>query len=744
MNRTIKSNKYKTNNMALFDIQIGGDQSIDRILKDLELSFVTILDSGWNGDSYIVKNNKDRPLILKLERMDKYDKNNKFESEYHRQVDFDEHVAKKYPDKFMVLENHGIIENCVFSHSKTNDVITKADDKRKARFIRKNAQPNCYYLLYKPVLDGTFKSIKDQIKNDEILLSDFLIQMIKSMNVYRKLGFIHTDVNISNIMFKRFGKKYQWYWIDYGNITNNKYPDSQLDIERKESVPFYKTDMSSDLLSLIIRFCITSNIIDHKTSGIQKKEFIAGIYNNEKEKYDKVIEYLPKFDNEEQNKINNNIFTLVFRILYPKEYTKYYSIEYDNKEQLVKDKILQCIKHSNDKTYDDLIDNLGGSNPFSKNEEKLLNDNMEKMSKKIVKISDKIQLINLINNKSQKTYTTKDFTTSDGVLNILNLLSKKDLILINHGEHLNILKIKRPNTNQKDIESFIDDKKLELHYSIIDNRKIINNTHDEVYCMHSIGKVFTGFLIMMLLDENIITSNDVKIPLQLDNDVENKLPKTIQDRLEETTMLDVMTHISGLTNYLGNYKDTLRKNNDENPIEPEDFIKYIHPDVKEKGKYNYSNTGLLLCGLSIKHLYNKRMKENKTYNEILNEYIIIPAKLQTFSITRPNNGIFNKNGVDMAEFFHGSPAGGYWISPDDLAKFGVFMIEQIKEKQKIKIYLKKFGGEFYSKNIISHSGAIPGSNHWFTVYLKHNVSIAIMDNNGRHSIQLKYAIDYFS
>jgi len=109
------------------------------------------------------------------------------------------------------LENHGIIKNCVFTHSKTNIILQKTDEKRKARFIRKNSQPNCYYLLYKPVLDGTFASIKDEVKNNEELLLDFLIQIIESINIYRKLGFIHTDVSISNIMFKKNDIGYQWY-----------------------------------------------------------------------------------------------------------------------------------------------------------------------------------------------------------------------------------------------------------------------------------------------------------------------------------------------------------------------------------------------------------------------------------------------------------------------------------------------------------------------------------------------------
>ncbi len=231
--------------------------------------------------------------------------------------------------------------------------MTRANEKRRDRFIRKNSQPDCYYLLYKPVLDGTFRSIRDKIKNNEELLLDFLIQIIKSINIYRKLGFIHTDVNISNIMFKKNNTGYQWYWIDYGNITNNKYPDSLLDIERKEEKSCYKTDMMADLIGIIQNFCMTSNIANHKITGSQKKEFIKTVQENHKKKYNKVVKYLPKMELE--HPMPKNVFIMIFKILFPKQYSNYYGIEYDNKKQIIKNKILICIRHSNDETYDELI-----------------------------------------------------------------------------------------------------------------------------------------------------------------------------------------------------------------------------------------------------------------------------------------------------------------------------------------------------------------------------------------------------
>jgi RIO-like serine/threonine protein kinase len=119
--------------------------------------------------------------------------------------------------------------------------MEKANEIRKARFIRKNSQPHCYYLIYKPILDGTFEDINTEIRNDENKLLDFIIQIVNLINIFRKQGFIHTDINHTNFMYKKDrDEKYIWYIIDYGNITNIEYPDSLLDIERINRNPNYK------------------------------------------------------------------------------------------------------------------------------------------------------------------------------------------------------------------------------------------------------------------------------------------------------------------------------------------------------------------------------------------------------------------------------------------------------------------------------------------------------------------------
>jgi len=120
---------------------------IINLMDSLNLKKIKDLQCGWNGNTYLVEY-INRQLVFKLEKMDVYDKSLPLTSEYFRQIDFDKQIAKKYPNKFMTLIKYDIIDNCDFIHPKTEEVLEKADIKRKERFIRKNSQPNCYYLLY--------------------------------------------------------------------------------------------------------------------------------------------------------------------------------------------------------------------------------------------------------------------------------------------------------------------------------------------------------------------------------------------------------------------------------------------------------------------------------------------------------------------------------------------------------------------------------------------------------------------
>jgi len=376
-----------------------------------------------------------------------------------------------------------------------------------------------------------------------------------------------------------------------------------------------------------------------------------------------------------------------------------------------------------------------------KNEDKVKTKSINRFIKSIISLEDKSNICKYINKVLKSNYD-KDYIINN-IKTIISNLSFEQLIRINKDENFNILKmIKKPCINVKDINNFIKHKNLKLSYTIIN--KNTYNYDNNIYSMHSIGKVFTGFLIMILLNEEVFTKEDILSKPKFNNKILQQLPAKVVERLNEITMLDLMTHKSGLGCYGLNYVAGLEKNHKNIPYNPEDFIKYIDDVMYEKNKLHYSNSGFLLLGLCIEELYNIKNNISVKYNYILYKYIIIPAKLSTFSITRPKNGLFNNNkDLTIAEYISGNPAGSYYISTKELAKFGVFILKYIKNT-KIMKYIKLYGEEFYKDNIICHGGGLPGSSCYLFVYLKHNISISIMDNNGNDSYILRHAITYLS
>lgn len=361
--------KYKTKYLELsktqMDIQSGsGIESLKLILDLNNLELISELSSGWNGTIYKVKNaNNNKEYILKLEKLDEYDENNNLTSEYYRQVDFDERISSVNPDKFMILKNHGIVLNCDYEHPKRDEVIEKANYTRKQRFLRKNSQTKCYYLLYKPILDGTFNDVKNIIKQNELELCQFILQIVSSINIYRKEGFIHTDFSPDNIMYKLNDNKYQWYIIDYGNITNNTYPDSLLDLERLEQNPYYKTLLVGDLLNLIEKFGLDDKINKIKSDKNFNKKIKKDVNFNH------IKSYIPDsiYDMTDGDNYIQWYIKIITKILYPEKYIEYNSDEQNQIENLVimsdftKSFLLECISHSADDNYDELLEKLSNN-----------------------------------------------------------------------------------------------------------------------------------------------------------------------------------------------------------------------------------------------------------------------------------------------------------------------------------------------------------------------------------------------
>lgn len=315
---------------------------------------------------------------------------------------------------------------------------------------------------------------------------------------------------------------------------------------------------------------------------------------------------------------------------------------------------------------------------------------------------------------------------------------------------------------------------------------------DAPFAMHSIGKVFTGMLLMSMIQQGIISEKMIDEPLELEDHVIKELSKKgiPKESIEKMSLRQVMQHTSGLGDYLGNYQNAIKSDLETGqPLptieKPEDLLRFADKNIKtlEKGERSYSNLGSLLFGLSIQHHYNKKLNlqikkaekhieylKNKRdhvgkgsagrtkksnlntqiqvheerlqklksaylpYSKILRKEIISPAGLESFSEKRPLNAHYHDK--DPNAHLYGGPAGGYWISVKDLDKFGQFICKQYSQEnsdQETSLHqlLEKYGEEFYGGGVIEHNGAVPSGSGHFSVFLNQGTSVAVLSDQSR-------------
>jgi len=243
------------------------------------------------------------------------------------------------------------------------------------------------------------------------------------------------------------------------------------------------------------------------------------------------------------------------------------------------------------------------------------------------------------------------------------------------------------------------------------------------FSMHSVGKVFTQMLVFKMIRKGILTEADLNKSPKLDESVKKLLSLEVKERLEKVTLHQLMTHQAGLGDYLGGYFKAIESGNIPEMKSAENFLQFADSDVSVIGKHRYSNVGLLLVGLAVQHAYGA------SYNAILQKEIIDIVGMPTFTPWRPDNAKVN-SADPIAPHLVGSPAGGYWVTADDLAKFGQWIYKQVQADPELETLMKKYGQEFYSAEhrTVSHSGSIPSSNAFLSVSLATgNVAAVLSD-----------------
>lgn len=258
-----------------------------------------------------------------------------------------------------------------------------------------------------------------------------------------------------------------------------------------------------------------------------------------------------------------------------------------------------------------------------------------------------------------------------------------------------------------------------------------------IFAIHSIGKVYTGILTLIMLQNNVITEEALSNPLEIDDYLMRALPLSVQNQLKTATLYEIMVHKGGFCDYLEKYVNYIEKSLEKNCLpdklqKPEDFLSFADEKIVklEPKATHYSNLGILLLGLSIQYHYKKI--ESLDYNAILKKYILDQARITSFYNSRPKQGLFNEKDP-VARYICGSPAGGYWTSVKDLHKFGQWIQKKCKQEPKFLYLIEKYGQEFYSieNKELHHGGGIPSSSAFFSIFLDKGIIIAIASDENK-------------
>jgi hypothetical protein len=319
----------------------------------MNIELIKELGSGGNGTVYLAKRGEEE-LVYKMERMDSYDEDKPLTSEYYRQIKFNKDIAIHHPDKFLTLRAHGIIFDCEYKHPKLDDLIKSLGKDKLKGLIRKNSQPNCYFLLYSPYLEGHFADVKDKVYNNPILLLDFLHQIVDSINIVRKKGYAQNDPYYGNMMFQKKGDRYQWYLIDYGFICHKNFPQSLFD-EDIMGRTLHCMDLAM-FVDIYHGISLKQFIRKHDIRAIPFNEFIDNL--KKEPEYEKIVKLIP--ESAVNKKFYNKFSNIITKIRYPQTYLKCHNVDERlyktyNEKDMFPELFIHCLQHYDDETYDGIL-----------------------------------------------------------------------------------------------------------------------------------------------------------------------------------------------------------------------------------------------------------------------------------------------------------------------------------------------------------------------------------------------------
>jgi len=261
------------------------------------------------------------------------------------------------------------------------------------------------------------------------------------------------------------------------------------------------------------------------------------------------------------------------------------------------------------------------------------------------------------------------------------------------------------------------------------------------YRIGSVTKLFTAAVMAKLVEDGIINGNSFV----------SEYIKNLPETYSNTTIEQLASHTAGIRHYT---RDEIMSTNFAEYSDLEDALyKFINDSLLSKpgDKYLYSSYGYTLLGAVLENALNKK------FNEIISEYILIPA-----GMTNTEPEVMGKLITNRSQFYYSSkengftpaagenfsykwPAGGYLSTATDIAKFGssllngkitvskaltlLFNPQKTNDGKEIKVgYGFRIGKDNEGRKVLHHGGESPGARAFVLLYPEEKLTIAIVAN----------------
>lgn len=290
---------------------------------------------------------------------------------------------------------------------------------------------------------------------------------------------------------------------------------------------------------------------------------------------------------------------------------------------------------------------------------------------------------------------------------------------------------------------------------VISSKQVRKNTQ---FYIGSVTKQMTAYMLLTTLHKIYPNKSIEKLLNKKLNILFPKSPflKSInRSWVKKITLLELLTHRSGLTDYLDSYGDgkSIPKTLNQ-PISAIQLLKSI--SFNPRKEYAYSNSNYLLLGKLIEeinhdhfnHIFNRMIKQpakmNHSYAPISGNYFTL-KKSKCCKNLAPN--LDEKVFIDMSNALG---AGNVISTRSDLVKWGKYLFKR-SPKVIRKLMLKNYGtdpdGSIINLGLatdktarlgelISHQGAIDSFNSFIGYAPESDMLIVILSNNNTDSDQL--------